>query len=112
MGQAGINWDDLITRTTQVIGSDHAPPRKRAAAFGNRGAAWHNKAEFQRAIADFTAAIEVDPDYARGYLARGTSWLGAGDLDKAVSDLSAAIRLSPGNALAYHTRGLSWQLKG
>jgi tetratricopeptide (TPR) repeat protein len=42
-------------------------------AYKNRGNAYNKKGEHGRAIADYTRAIELDPDFAAAYTAR--AWL-------------------------------------
>ena len=75
MHQAHTDWDELIARTTTIIRTELVAPRRRAVAFGNRGVAWHNKGDADRALTDFAAAIDTDPNYARAYYARGTAKL-------------------------------------
>ena len=75
----------------------------------NRGLAWADKQEYDKAIADFTEAIRLDPKNACAYNNRGMR-LGRqeGAFDKAIADFTEAIRLDPKNASAYGNRGLAW----
>jgi tetratricopeptide (TPR) repeat protein/predicted small secreted protein len=63
------------------------------------------KAVYDRAIADFTQAIRLDPDNAKAYKERGNAYYIKGDYDRAIADYTQAIRLDPDYALAYHNRG-------
>src|SRR5499433_1467148 len=112
MSRTDADWDALIERATAIVETERVPPRRRAAALGNRGVAWHNKGDTDRALTDFAAAIETDPSYARGYFARGTARLNAGEIEGAIADFSEAIRLAPGYALAHHNRALARQRQG
>ncbi len=51
--------------------------------------------EYDRAIADFTRAIELDPTYAFGYRARALAQRLSGDYEKAVKDYSDLVRIRP-----------------
>ena len=76
-------------------------------AFINRGDAYYNRGLYDKAISDFTRAIEIDPKYVLTYLNRGLSYNKKGLYDKAISDYSMAIEISPKYALAYHNRGVA-----
>ena len=76
-----------------------------------RGIAWKAKGDFDRAIADFDQAIELDPKYCSAYFNRGIAWASKGDFDRAIADYDQAIRLDPKNAKAYYNRGIAWEKK-
>jgi hypothetical protein len=59
----------------------------------NRG--WSRPETGDQQIADFTAAIRLDPKYAVAYTARGEAYLSMEKYDEAIRDLSEAIRLAP-----------------
>jgi len=80
---------------------------KDADAYNNRGLAWSNKGDTDRAIADFNRAIELDPKYVYAYNGRGLAWYNKGDTDRAIADYNRAIELDPKNAYAYYNRGLA-----
>jgi tetratricopeptide (TPR) repeat protein len=61
---------------------------------------------YDRAIADFTQAIQLSPDNAIAYRERGRAVReGKGDNDQAIADFNQAIRLDPNYASAYNNRG-------
>ena len=43
-------------------------------AFNNRGIAWYHKKELDKAMADYTEAIRLDPKYAPSFHNRGKIW--------------------------------------
>ena len=45
-----------------------------ALAYNNRGYAWSNKKDYDKAIADYDEAIRLDPDDATAYCDRGNAW--------------------------------------
>jgi tetratricopeptide (TPR) repeat protein len=67
---------------------------------------------FDRAIADFTQAIRLDPNSSIAYRERGVMYDNTGDHDKAIADCNQAIRIDPNFALAYYSRGNAYSDKG
>jgi tetratricopeptide (TPR) repeat protein len=86
--------------------------KPQAAAYINRGAAYNNKGDYDRAIADFAKAIALDPKAAIAYYNRGNAYNGKGDYDRAIADYTKAIALDPQDASAYFNRGLAYKHKG
>jgi tetratricopeptide (TPR) repeat protein len=78
----------------------------------NRGAAYFKKGEYDKAIADETKAIEIDPKFAEAYVNRGIAYLAKGEHDKAIADFTKAIQLKPDLAEAYYNRGVSYERLG
>ena len=76
----------------------------------------HNRDEamaaFDRAIADFSSAIGLEPRSAAAHMARGTVYFDKLVLDQAIADYDTAIRLDPVSAKARFMRGYAWFSKG
>ena len=68
-------------------------------AYSGRGSAYVGKGDYDKAIADYTEAMRLDPKLADAYCGRGGAYV-KGDCDKAIADYSEAIRLNPRYALA------------
>jgi len=64
------------------------------------------------AIADYTEALRLNPNFVDAYVNRGLAWSSEGEDDKAIADLTQAIRLSPTSAYAYCARGSGFRKKG
>jgi tetratricopeptide (TPR) repeat protein len=62
--------------------------------------------QMQLAVADYTSAIEVDPEYAKAYNNRGNAYATMGDLVKAVADYDQALELDESLDLTYYNRGV------
>ena len=69
---------------------------------------WRDKGEYDNAIADYNAAIQLDPKDAVAYSNRGVAWGIKKEYDKAIADFSEAIRLDPKDVGAYNNR--AWLL--
>ena len=67
----------------------------------NRGSAWVEKKEFDKAINDYNEAIRLDPTLALARFVRGDVWSAKKEYDKAIDDYTEAVRLDPKYALAY-----------
>jgi tetratricopeptide (TPR) repeat protein len=65
-----------------------------------------------RAIADFTQAIQLEPKNWLNYLQRGRAHLKAKQIDRALSDAEKAVELSTANAWSLNFRGNVFQAKG
>lgn len=85
----------------------------RARAHFNRGDALRLTGEHERAVADYTAALRLDPRFAApAHNNRGLARKEGGDLDGAIADYSQSIRLDPRSASAHNNRGLARQDRG
>ena len=73
--------------------------------------AYDEKGEYDRAIADYTEAIRIKPDYAEAYRNRGVAYAEKGEYDRAIADYTEAIRLKPDYAEAYYNRGIAYARK-
>ena len=83
-----------------------------AKAYLGRGLAYSRQGDFDRAIADYTQAIQLDLSNADAYFKRAWACGKRGDHDKAITDCTEAIRLDPHNAQAYCWRGAGLVDKG
>jgi tetratricopeptide (TPR) repeat protein len=70
------------------------------------------KHDYDGAIADYTRAIELKPDYAGAYARRGNAELMKGDTAAANADFERAIALDPNDAYGYTSRGNARRIKG
>jgi tetratricopeptide (TPR) repeat protein len=68
--------------------------------------------DFRGAIAAFTVAIELRPDYALAWNSRGYSRLRLGDYSRAIADLTQAIALDGEYANAYRNRAAAFRMSG
>lgn len=79
-----------------------------AIAYTNRGIAFDARNDIDRAIIDFSKAIQIMPDYSIAYYNRGVAYSETGDLDRAIADFDRAIQLDPDDPDAYDSRGFTY----
>ena len=64
-----------------------------AKTYYSRGVAHSKNGELDKAIENYTKAIELKPDYAEAYYNRGGTFLRLGEREKAELDLTTARKL-------------------
>ena len=64
-----------------------------AETYYNRGLAHSKKGELELAVAAYTKAIELKPDYAEAYYYRAGAFLRLGNREKARSDIATARKM-------------------
>ncbi len=62
--------------------------------YSNRAYSYLNTGELDKAIADYSKAIELDSSYALAYYNRGIAYYNTGQSDLAIADFNKAIQLS------------------
>ena len=77
-----------------------------AADFYLQGGDKLKRKDYAGAIADFSQAIELDPEYVEAYYGRSLGHYRQRDSFKAIEDLTQAIKLNPEYTQAYVQRGV------
>lgn len=80
--------------------------------YSNRGLAWTEKNELDKAFSNYTRALETDPENAEAYYNRGNAWAQKGEWDKALVDYTRALEINPEMEHVYCNRGLALAKKG
>jgi tetratricopeptide (TPR) repeat protein len=111
-GRSDTPWDVQIRSCTALILSEREPVKDRAIAHNNRGIAYYGEKDYDRAIADYDAAVSLDPGYATGYYNRGNAWQVKGDNDRAILDYDRALALQASFSAVYYNRGNAYRAKG
>jgi tetratricopeptide (TPR) repeat protein len=87
--------------------------RDRASTFVNRGIIYNNARKMQLALADFAAALAIDPNVGEAYLNRGNSKFLQQKFDDAIADYTRAIELKIDRmSAAYYDRSLAYVNEG
>jgi Flp pilus assembly protein TadD len=76
-------------------------------SFKKRGLIWHTKQEFDKAIADFSESIRLNPADPSAHANRGVAWHAKKQYDKAIADFSEAIQLDPKSFYVHFLRGIT-----
>jgi tetratricopeptide (TPR) repeat protein len=79
-----------------------------AQSYYESGFAAQMKNDFDKAIADYTQAIRLDPNYEIAYQSRGALYNFKGDYDKAIADNTQAIRINPNGPFNYSNRATAY----
>ena len=108
---ADVSREQRLDSCTAVIKAGLEMPHNLAIAFNNRGNVHVNLKDYDRAVADYDRAIELNPKYAVAFNNRGFAYRSKGRYDRAIQDYDRAIEISPSYALAFFGRGLAFQDK-
>ena len=99
------NPNNQIAACSRIIG-DHAESNSNVAlAHIKRGQVYQQQKDYDRAIADFTQAINYNRDV---YYLRGLAYSNKNDYSHAVAEFTEAIKRNPKHAWAYYERGLAY----
>jgi tetratricopeptide (TPR) repeat protein len=89
--QAG---DAAIAACTRAIQSGRFGGVELASIYDNRAIELRQQGEFDRAIADYTAAIHIDAKLTGAYTGRGLAYEGKSEAEKAKADYLKALTLA------------------
>src|SRR5665647_401158 len=106
------NLDRKIAGCTRLINAASTSAEDRAAAYNNRGIAWKDKGDVNRAIADYSESIRLNPMSSDAYHNRGGLLSDKKEYDRAIADFNEAIKLDPKYAPSFNNRGIAWKEKG
>jgi len=113
------NYENRITDAIQLYGEAIVLNENNVAAYNNRGQIYKNIADKkafiekdipaassyrQMAIADFDKAIRINPNYAEIYKNRGLIHFANKNYEQAIKDFNRAVQIEPNNAENYINR--------
>jgi len=106
-----MRWTQVIEVGEQILALDgnHKTAREKTArAYRILGQSYHNNMSYDRAIANYNRAIELNPNEAIYFYSRGKSYYKRTEHDRAIADFNRAIELDPNNVEYFYLRGLSY----
>jgi tetratricopeptide (TPR) repeat protein len=94
-GSDRMSLDARIEACTALIDAGRSTATASAIAYNNRGNAYAEKGDYDRAIQDFDQSIKLAPTYAKPFNNRGVAHLRKGEHDLAINAFDEAIKLNP-----------------
>jgi tetratricopeptide (TPR) repeat protein len=101
-----------IAACTRIITSPATSPHDRALAFTFRAEATRARGDMAGAIADYSQALTLLPDYPQTLIGRGIAYRESNDAAHATADFDQALKLDPKSAKALYERGLAKRQSG
>jgi tetratricopeptide (TPR) repeat protein len=77
-------------------------------AFITRGISHEGLGDYDKAIEDYTTALNLDPRSSLAHQNRGNTYVEKGDLNAALADFSRSIKLNPDSAAVWNSRAFVW----
>lgn len=102
--QRCLVWKDALTLWNDFFAKYGDRPNI-SLAYSNRGNAYMDAGELDKAIADYTEAVRLDPAYVDALNNRGNVYNTRGEHDKAIADYNRVIAIRPRHAEAHYNRG-------
>jgi len=100
-----------VAGTTVTVPAPGKLDPEESTACVQRGVALRQKGEIDKALAEFSRAVQLDPLNALAFQGRGNAYSTRGDYDQAIADYTKALALEPKLPLTYVNRGLAFVKK-
>ena len=97
-------YPDVIENCTKLMELVANPQKISFLPYMSRGLAFYNLGNYEKALADYNQAIELEPDLAKLYNLRAIAKLALGKYEDAQQDFNRAIELQP-DELGYLGQG-------
>lgn len=104
-------YDKAIKLFTEILDSGRLPKSWLAPTLYFRGKAYRSSRQFDKAIADYEAAVKADPKMDVAYYEMGAAYQGKNQHAKAATAFGQAIAIK-GNADYYYARCVSYSWTG
>lgn len=106
------DWKEAIRLYSSALGHGDLAPISQANVHNDRGIAYTRIEQTDNALADFTAAIELNPRHETAYVNRGDVFQFKGQYEKAIADYDAALAIERDDDVALYDRGNSYAALG
>jgi tetratricopeptide (TPR) repeat protein len=125
-GEEWVTRDQRLAACTAIVETGGEPPAHLALAHCNRGMTYLknnlialgkldpdlDKADLDRAMADFNEAVRLDPGRYQTLVCRGYGYFAIGDYDRAIADFDQAISVDSKPFQVFIARGQIHRIKG
>jgi tetratricopeptide (TPR) repeat protein len=111
-GKAGATPELRIDSCTAVLQAGRQSSKQLAFIYRERGLAFFSKRDYERAIQDYSQAIELDSRYSEAFDNRCWTQMVIGKLDDALKDCKESLRLRPGSAPTLNSLGFVYLKQG
>ncbi|MDH3576102.1 MAG: tetratricopeptide repeat protein, partial [Desulfobacteraceae bacterium] len=104
-----------LKRTISLFGTKTAlseSPVQDGGSYFKRGNSYLNEGQYDKAISEYSKAIEINPKDNKAYTKRGLAYGRRGQFDQAISDFNKAIEINPKDNKAYNNRGFAYSRRG
>lgn len=108
------DWGGAVRLYTRALDDRTLPSSDRANVYDKRGIAYYRNGDYAHAVADYSAAIKLDPDCGHCFNNRGMARNQTGDYDGAIADFTAALKYEQHDSglwQVYFNRGIAWYHK-
>jgi tetratricopeptide (TPR) repeat protein len=99
--------EGLIQSNSRSIPKNALASERNAKYYYQSGNVKYDRGDYQGAIADYTRAIELNPNFDKAYFNRALAKHDLGDYSAAIADYSKSLKILPNNPKTYYSRGLS-----
>ncbi|MGD8886727.1 MAG: tetratricopeptide repeat protein, partial [Gammaproteobacteria bacterium] len=97
--------DETIASFTKVINSGRLKGSALAEIYRERGIHYAELGHYDKAVADFSNAVELNPNYVTAFIGRANAYAKLEQYKAAYQDFATAQKLSPKNTAIYIMRG-------
>jgi len=87
------DYNKIIAETTKIIEENSQEQIYIAIAHYNRGWVYYSRYKEDKAISDFTRAIEIRPGFVHAYGMRAASFYALKEYEKALSDVKESLKI-------------------
>jgi len=109
--QRCLVWKDALTLWNDFFEKYGDRPNI-SLAYSNRGNAYMDAGNLDRAVQDYNEAVRLDPSYVDAINNRGNAFNSKGEFDRAIADYNTVLSIRPLHAEAHYNRGNAYIYKG
>jgi tetratricopeptide (TPR) repeat protein len=103
---------DAVGACSRIIAAPRTSAHDRMMALTFRGDAKQSQGDNAAAVADYSQALTLQPDYRPALIGRGIAYRDTNEPARAMADFDQAIKLDPKDAKALYERGVTKNKSG